>query len=91
MYSNMTEQDINCYTFKIYERDLCKTRQFLCPPDRMIGAYCFCPVCLSVCSSVCLFVVNFNLRYNFWTVRDRDFIFRYPKCAYGPYNKFDQI
>ena len=25
--------------------------------------------------SVCLFVVNFNLRYNFWTVRDRDFIF----------------
>ena len=25
--------------------------------------------------SVCLSVVNFNLRYNFWTVRDRDFIF----------------
>ena len=32
--------------------------------------YCFCPVCLSV---VCLSVANFNLRYNFWTVRDRDF------------------
>ena len=31
----------------------------------MIGAYCFC---LSVCPSV----VNFNLRYNFWTLRDRD-------------------
>ena len=34
------------------------------PPDRMIGGmYC-----------VCLSVVNFNLRYNFWTIRDRDFI-----------------
>ena len=41
----------------------------------MIGAYCFCPVCLFVCLSVCLSVVNFNLRYNIWTVRDRDFIF----------------
>ena len=41
------------------------------PLDRMIGAYCFCPVCLFVCLSV----FNFNLRYNFWTVRDRDFIF----------------
>ena len=27
------------------------------------------------CVFVCLSVVNFNLRYNFWTVRDRDFIF----------------
>ena len=26
-------------------------------------------------SSVCLSVVNFNIRYNFWTMRDRDFIF----------------
>ena len=25
--------------------------------------------------SVCLSVVNFNIRYNFWTVRGRDFIF----------------
>ena len=41
------------------------------PPDQWSGAYCFCPVCLSVCLSV----VNFNLHYNFWTVRDRDFIF----------------
>ena len=32
---------------------------------------CFCPVCLSVCLSV----VNFNLHYYFWTIRDRDFIF----------------
>ena len=54
------------------------------PPDRMIGAYCLCSriewsghivFVLSVCLSVCLFVVNFNLRYNIWTVRDRDFIF----------------
>ena len=30
---------------------------------------------LSVCLSLCLSVVNFNLRYNFWTVKDRDFIF----------------
>ena len=52
------------------------------PPDRMIGGilFLFCLfVCLSVCQficlSVCLCVVNFNLRYNFWTVRGRDFIF----------------
>ena len=32
-------------------------------------------VCLSVCLFVCLSVINFNLHYNFWTVRDRDFIF----------------
>ena len=25
--------------------------------------------------SVCLSVVNFNLRYNFWIVKDKDFIF----------------
>ena len=31
--------------------------------------------CPSVCPFVCLSVVNFNLRYNFWTARDRDFIF----------------
>ena len=29
------------------------------PPDRMIGAYCFCPVCLSVCLSVCMFLCLF--------------------------------
>ena len=43
--------------------------------DWMIGAYCLCPVCLFVCLFVCLSVVNFNLRFNFWTVRDRDFTF----------------
>ena len=41
--------------------------QFLCPRIERSGAYCFCLVCLSV--------VNFNLRYNFRTVRDKDFIF----------------
>ena len=58
------------------------TQALLClfmSPDRMIGAYCFCSVCLFVCLSVFLFVcpsvVNFNLRFYFWTVRDRDFIF----------------
>ena len=45
------------------------------PPIEWSGAYCFCPVCLSVCLFVCLSVVNFNIRYNFWTVRGRDFIF----------------
>ena len=25
---NMTEQNMKCYTFKIYERNLCKTQQF---------------------------------------------------------------
>ena len=40
------------------------------PPDQMIGGILF----LS-CLSVCLSVVNFNLCYNFWTVRGRDFIF----------------
>ena len=43
-------------------------------PDQMIGGILFLS-CLSVCLFVCLSVVNFNLRYNFWTVRDRDFIF----------------
>ena len=50
-------------------------RVFLCPRIEWSGAYCFCPVCLSVCLFVCLSVVNFNHRYNFWTVRGRDFIF----------------
>ena len=40
------------------------------PPDRMIGDI----LCLS-CLFVCLSVVIFNLRYNIWTVRDRNFIF----------------
>ena len=40
----------------------------------MIGGILFLS-CLSVCLFVCLSVVNFNLRYNFWTIRDSDFIF----------------
>ena len=41
-------------------RDLLFNLNLLCviimPPDRMIGAYCFCPVRLFVCLSVCLSV-----------------------------------
>ena len=40
------------------------------PPDRLIGDILY----LS-CVFVCLSVVNFNLRHNFWTMRDRYFIF----------------
>ena len=45
---------------------------FLRPRVECSGAYCFHPV---FCLSVCLSVVNFNLVYNFWIVRDRNFIF----------------
>ena len=44
----------------------------------MMGAILFLSclfVCRSVCLSVCLSVVNFNICYNFWTIRGRDFIF----------------
>ena len=34
------------------------------------GEYCFCPVCLFVCLCVWLSVVNFNISYNFWRVRE---------------------
>ena len=37
---------------------------------KLSGTYCFCPVCVFFLS-----VANFNISYNFWTVRDRDFIF----------------
>ena len=43
---------------------------FLCPGSNNGGGVLF----LS-CLFVCLSVLNFNLRYNFWTVRGRDFIF----------------
>ena len=43
------------------------------PPDPMTGGHIV--FVLSVCLFVCLSVVNFNLRYNFSTVRDREFIF----------------
>ena len=38
----------------------------------MIGCILFV---LFVCLFVCLSIVNFNIRYNFWTIRDRYFIF----------------
>ena len=51
-----------------YTKPLFYFHNFLCPRIEWSGAYCFCPACLSVCLSVSLSVVNFNLRYNFWTV-----------------------
>ena len=48
-------------------------KMFLCPRIKWSGHIVFVmSVCLSV---VCLSVVNFNIRYNFWTARDRDFIY----------------
>ena len=44
------------------------------PPDRIIGGMLFLS-CLFICLSVCLSIVSFNIRYDFWTVRGRDFIF----------------
>ena len=74
-----------CKSISFIMKTKCRcSYNFLCPWIEWSGAYCFCPVCLFVCLSVCLFVclsvVNFNLRYNFWTVRDRDFIF----CMHTP-------
>ena len=43
-------------------------------PDQMIRSILFLS-CLFVCRSVCLSVVNFKIHYNFWTVRERGFIF----------------
>ena len=66
------------YIFLIFYDSLCTnffTSSFLCPRIEWSGAYCFCPACLSVCLFVCLSVVNFNIRYNFWTIRGRDCIF----------------
>ena len=42
----------------------------------MIGGILFLS-CLFVCVFVCLSVVNTNLCYNFWTIRDRDSHFIY--------------
>ena len=44
------------------------------PVDQMIGGILFL-TCLFVCLFAILSVVNFNLRYNFWTMRNTDFIF----------------
>ena len=42
-------------------------------------------VVLSVCLYVCLSVVNFNLRYNFWTVGENDFIFGMHTPQWSPF------
>ena len=52
----------------------------------MIWVYCFCPVCLSV--------TNFNLCYNFWTVKDGDLIFGMHTSLMMPFQvdtKFNDI
>ena len=50
------------------------------PENRMIGACCFCPVCLSV--------VNFNISYNcFNHISDRDFIFGMHTPLMRPFQK----
>ena len=56
---------------------------FFLSPEWNSGTSSFCPVCLSVYLSVCLWLSvmslwqkkKLNLGHNFWTVRDRDFIF----------------
>ena len=53
---------------------MCELIEFLCPRTEWtwwMGAYCFV---LSVCLFLCLSDVNFNLRFNFWTIKDRVFI-----------------
>ena len=45
---------------------------FFMPLDQIIGDILFLS-CLFVCLSVCLSVVNFNIRYNFWTIGDKDY------------------
>ena len=45
---------------------------FYAPRSNDQGHIVFVP---SACLPVCLSVVNCNIRYNFWTVRDRGFIF----------------
>ena len=45
-------------------------RNLFMPPNRMIEG-----ILILSCLFVCLAVVNFYLRYNFWTVRGKDVIF----------------
>ena len=47
---------------------------FYAPVDRRSGAYCLCPVCLSVTLCVCL-SRKLNIGYNFWTTMSKAFIF----------------
>ena len=61
------------YLYIMYRYITCLYTCIFMPPDRMFGGILFLS-CPSVCLSVCLSVVNFKLRYNFWTLRDRDFI-----------------
>ena len=57
-------------------------KTFLCPGSNDRGHIVF------VLLSVCLSVVNFNLRYNFWAVRDGDFIFGMNTPLMMPFQKW---
>ena len=51
---------------------ICNSYGFYAPGSNDRGHIVFVQ---SVCLSVCFSVVNFNMRYNFWTVKGGDFIF----------------
>ena len=65
----------NIFMFESIHFSPFKSMRFYAPGSNDQVHIGFFPVCLFVCLSVCLSVVNFNLRYIFWTVRDRDFIY----------------
>ena len=63
---------INLCTFNVLKKNSARLQWYSCARHKAPGPLVFI---LSVCLFVCLFVVNFNLHYNFWTERDRYFIF----------------
>ena len=67
----------HCMRWLQYKKVFIRILHFYAPGlnDRGILFLSCLFVYLSVCLSDSLSVVNFNLCYNFWTIRDRDFIF----------------
>ena len=63
-WSLLVYHDVPIYIILIFQSNVIGNKSlyityinnFLCPRIEWSGAYCFCPVCLSVCLSVCLFV-----------------------------------
>ena len=66
--SNEVNSSMKTWPF-IELSQFCWAHAFFMPPDRMIGGI------LVFVLSVFNFYFNFNLSYNFWTLRDRDLIF----------------